>query len=119
MEEKEPLKPSSGTPNETQKKEPSGSSTGKVAPEELFQQTSTSSDGQLKSSNDAWQRPTDLNEFTSQVLSVSTMLLNGKIDMELARTYSSLARTISQSITASLVRARLMKEEPDLEFEED
>lgn len=47
---------------------------------------------------------------------IATAVLNGKIDLETARTYSSIARTVAQAITAETTRARFLKAAPDLTF---
>jgi hypothetical protein len=45
------------------------------------------------------------------------MLLNGEIDLETARAYSGLARTMAQTVTAELMRARFLQRQPDLTVE--
>jgi hypothetical protein len=61
--------------------------------------------------------PGTVREFASQVNSVATSVLNGQMDIDEARTYASLARVISQTVSAEVTRARFLKQEPDLTFD--
>lgn len=45
------------------------------------------------------------------------MVLNGEIDKETARTYSTLARVVAQATSIEVTRARFLKEAPDLTLE--
>lgn len=49
--------------------------------------------------------------------SVATRVLNGGIDVEAARLYSSLARTVAATMSSEVTRARFLTQEPDLTFE--
>ncbi len=66
-----------------------------------------------------WRQPKNVKDLASQANAVATMLLNGSIDLETARAYSAIARTIAQSVTAEMNKARFLKSQPDLEFQED
>ena len=66
-----------------------------------------------------WETPKDVWGFASQTNKIATMILNEEIDIEKARTFAALARTISQAATNKVNIARLTKEAPDLEFEND
>lgn len=63
-----------------------------------------------------YRQPRNVREFASQASRVASMVLNGEIELEVARTYSSIARVVAQSITAETVRARFLKMAPELEF---
>ena len=47
------------------------------------------------------------------------MLLNGEIDLDTARSYSGIARTVAQAAAQETMRARIVQTEPDLTFEAD
>jgi hypothetical protein len=55
-------------------------------------------------------------EFAAQANQVATMILEGTINLETAKVYSSVARTVSQSMSIEVQRARASKEKPDLDF---
>ena len=82
-------------------------------------QTSRNSDGPSHSSKTHWQKPKIVRGFAAQANDVATRVLNGEIDLEIARTYSSVARTIAQSMSIEVTRARFLKELPDLSLESD
>jgi hypothetical protein len=50
---------------------------------------------------------------------VATMLLNGEIDLDTARSYSGIARTVAQAAAQETMRARMLQGEPDLSFGDD
>ena len=54
-------------------------------------------------------RPTSAREFASQANDVATKVLNGDIDLDTARTYSAIARTVAQAMSAEVARARFLK----------
>jgi cytoskeletal protein RodZ len=95
--------PSSGTERKSATTSPSNSSNS----------TSPSS-----ASKGYWREPKTLKEFTSQVNSVASKVLNGQMDMDIARTYSGLARVIAQSVSTEVSRSRFLKMAPDLDFAE-
>ena len=64
---------------------------------------------QPKDLKQQWQKPRTVQEFTAQVNDVATLILNGKIDLEQARAYSSLVRTVTQAMSVELGAARLEK----------
>jgi hypothetical protein len=64
-----------------------------------------------------WKQPTTVREFTSQVNAVASKVLNGQLGLETARTYSSLARVVAQTVTAEANKARFMRHAPDLSFD--
>lgn len=76
--------------------------------------TSTPSAPPSNASKRPYVRPTTVAEFAAQANDVCTRLLNGSIDPKLAATYASLARVVSQTISAQVTRARFLKEAPDL-----
>jgi hypothetical protein len=46
------------------------------------------------------------------------LVLNSGIDLDVARTYSGVARTMAQVLSAEVYRARHLKQEPNLSLEE-
>lgn len=61
--------------------------------------------------------PVDVVEFGSLVNDVATRLLNGDIDDDTARSFANLARTVAQTLSVQVARARLAKSPvPDLRF---
>lgn len=65
-----------------------------------------------------WTKPRNVKQFAGQVNEIATMVLNGEIDIETARAYSSLARTVAQSVSLEVTRSRFLKEVPDLRLDE-
>lgn len=57
-----------------------------------------------------------MREFASQANEVANRILNGEIDLDTARAYSAVARTVAQAVTSEVVRARFLKAMPDLDF---
>jgi hypothetical protein len=53
-------------------------------------------------------------EFAAQANAVATMVLNGDIELEMARTYSAVARTVAQAMSTEVSRARFIQSEPSL-----
>lgn len=47
------------------------------------------------------------------------MVLNGDLDLERARLYSSVARTVAQALSTEVSRARFLAQAPDLTLEDD
>jgi hypothetical protein len=70
---------------------------------------------QLKDSKGLWSQPRTVGELTHQVNVVSTLLLNGKIDMETARVYGALVRSTAQLLGVELGAARIARKRPQLE----
>lgn len=67
-----------------------------------------------------WRRPANAKAFAAQANSVATMVLNGEIDLDVARVYSGIGRTMAQALSAEVYRARYMGEQPpSLSLEED
>jgi hypothetical protein len=56
-------------------------------------------------------------DFAAQATDVCTRLLNGEIEVEKARAYASLARVVSQTLSAQVTRARFLKQAPDLSLD--
>lgn len=77
------------------------------------------SDAQSSVSNESWRTPNSVRDFAAQANRVATMVLNGEIDKETARTYSTLARVVAQAASIEVTRARFLKEAPDLSLEEE
>lgn len=66
-----------------------------------------------------FKRPRTAMEFAAQANRVATMILNGEMDVETGRLYSSVARTVAQSLSSEVSRARYLQHEPDLTFPEE
>lgn len=54
-----------------------------------------------------------------QANEVATCVLNGEIEMEVARVYYGVARTMAQVLSAEVYRARYLRQEPNLSLEDD
>ena len=80
---------------------------------------STNSATPPSSSNKHWLQPRSAREFASQANAVATMLLNGKIDLETARAYASLTRTVAQTLSTEVSKARFLEKPPDLSLDGD
>ena len=72
-----------------------------------------------RDSTTRYAKPKNVRGFAAQANDVATRVLNGEIDLDIARTYSSVARTIAQSMSIEVTRARFLKELPDLSLEPD
>lgn len=59
-----------------------------------------------------------MREFASQANSVCTLLLNGKISLEKAKAYSSVARTVAQAMSIEVTRGRFLRTMPDLTLDD-
>ncbi len=47
------------------------------------------------------------------------MVLNGELDLDTARLYSSVARTVAQAMSTEVSRARFVQQMPDLSLDDD
>lgn len=117
----EPEKPTTATPDppKERRRAGSGSEDGDSAGESTSTRTSTRSGKRAKPSSKRWRKPANVKEFASQVNEVATLVLNGELDIDQARTYASLARVVAQTVSVEVTRSRFLKEIPDLEFGED
>lgn len=79
---------------------------------------STSLTAHARDSKKPWPKPKTLRQFTDQVNAVASLVLSEEIDLEKARTYSSLARTVAQTMSIEVTRARFTKAPPNLDFED-
>lgn len=75
-------------------------------------------DSPANGSKKRWSQPKTVRQFTSQVNAVATKLLNGEIELDQAKAYSALVRTVAQTVTAEVQRARALKSVPNLDFDE-
>jgi hypothetical protein len=66
-----------------------------------------------------WQTPKNVKGLASQANMVATLVLNGEIDIDTARSYSAIIRTVAQAVTNETNKSRFLKSMPDLEFEDD
>lgn len=64
-----------------------------------------------------WKQPRTVREFASQVNAVASRVLNGEIDLDVARTFSGLARVVAQSVSSEVTRSRFAKQTPDMSFD--
>jgi hypothetical protein len=55
-------------------------------------------------------------EFAAQASDVATRVLNGTMDLDTARVYGAVARTVAQAMTTEVQRARFLREAPDLQL---
>ena len=68
-------------------------------------------------STEHWPVPKNARQFAAQANRVATLILNNEIELEVARTYSAVARTAAQMLTAEVQRARYRQLEPNLSLE--
>jgi len=66
-----------------------------------------------------WRQPRTVREFAAQANAVATMVLNGTMDLDAARTYSSVARTVAQAMSTEVSRSRFLATEPSLDIPQD
>lgn len=81
--------------------------------------TSESSEKPSNDSSKLWKAPKNIKEFAAQANLVATQVLNGEIDIDTARTYSAIARTVAQAVNTELGKARITQQEPDTDFDGD
>ena len=80
--------------------------------------TSGTSGSPSSASKERWRKPRTVKQFAGQINDVATRVLNGEIDMEQARVYSGLVRTVAQSISLEVSKARFLQEAPDLRLDD-
>lgn len=96
---------------------PSGSTQARKGPVSVSP-TSRDSALPLGVSKKLWRTPLNVREFASQANQVATMVLNGDLDINTARIYSGIARTVAQAMSTEVSRARFLSELPNLSFED-
>lgn len=89
---------------------------GASAPTSTSTPTSTSCEPPSVDSKRHWEKPNNVREFAAQVNQVATLVLNGQIDLDQARTFSALARVVTQAMSLQITKSRFLKVEPDLEL---
>jgi hypothetical protein len=94
-----------------------GSTTGSFAPASDAP-TSANSDAHKSSSKQSWRRPNNVRELAAQATTIATMLLNDKVDLELARTYAGITRVVCQAMALEVSRSRFLRSTPDLDLDE-
>jgi hypothetical protein len=114
----EPSRPTRPTSPGTRRSDGSGSTPGKSA-SAGGSRASRSSGAQSRPSSAHWSQPGTVKQFAGQVNKIATMVLNGEIDLDHARVYAGLARTVAQSISLEVTRARFLQTVPDLQLEYD
>jgi hypothetical protein len=112
---------SSPTPPLTRTNDESGSAIGDAdrspaLPESLPSMHSVMPPRRSSRRQQRWGTPRSVQELAGQANQVATLMLNGEIDMELARSYGSLVRGIAQMMSIEVTRARFVKTEPILTF---
>lgn len=103
-------------PSDTQKPEPAPSPSTRPGPGSDFPKDSSKSDAPSDTSTPFWPEPQTAMEFAAQARSVATMVLNNGIDIDVARLYSAVARTVAQALSVEVTRSRFLRREPDLRF---
>jgi putative effector of murein hydrolase len=83
-------------------------------PTSTFQKKLKTSEKPARNLKKHWSKPNSIKELASQVNIVATMVLNKELDIETARSYSGLVRTIAQAASMEVARGRLSKTVPDL-----
>lgn len=81
--------------------------------------TSPASEPPSSESSKQWRKPRDAKSFAAQANEVATLILNGAIDLDVARAYSGVARTMAQVLSAEVYRARFLQQEPNLSLEDE
>lgn len=97
---------------------PSGSSEAVQGADTTSRPSSTPSEPPVKGSNVHWRLPKSVADLASQANVVSTLLLNGSINLETARTYSALLRGVAQLVSVEVATARLTHRRPSLDLTE-
>lgn len=99
---------------------PDAPSSGDIAFESVSTSpTSKNSDEPSSGSTRRWRQPRNVREFAAQANAVATMVLNGDMPTDTARTYSSVARTVAQAMSTEVSKARFVKQEPQLTLSEN
>lgn len=113
--------PSSGTTPATPPSTVSGPFVGSSEPGPTTGSPSTSRNSGERSSGSTrrWRQPRNVREFAAQANAVATLVLNGEMGLEAARTYSSVARTVAQAMSTEVSRSRFLQSEPSLDLPDD
>lgn len=69
-----------------------------------------------ESKSPLWDLPRNVGELATQANQVATMILNGQMDIEIARTYSSITKTVAQAKNMEVAKSRITKQAPNLEL---
>ena len=96
-----------------------GSTDGEPIQAEPVHPISISSGTPLKSSKRRFRQPKTALQLAAQASFVGTQLLNGEIDLEVARAYSTTARTAAQAFGIEVTTGRFLKKTPMLELDVD
>lgn len=70
-------------------------------------------------SNKQWRTPTTVRGLATQANKIATGLLNEEVDLEKAKAYSALVRSVAQMMSIEVARARFLRSEPVLDFEDE
>lgn len=88
-------------------------------PTEVQDQSLSTSTEPTRDSSRRWQKPKDFRGLARQVNQIATEVLNGEIDLEQARTYSSLTRVIAQLATNETTKARFGGQQADFDLDDE
>lgn len=113
------IKESQSMPNEIQKSAPCGLKPGELEQVEKYTQTSSSSEKPSSSLKQRYRRPTDAKDLAAQASYVATQVLNGEVDLEAARIYSTLARTAAQGLGLEMQKSRSENKKAELTMTTD
>lgn len=64
-----------------------------------------------------WHKPTNAKELAAQINQVATMVLNGEIDLEVVKPYSTLIRGEVQVLSVQVTQARFARTVPELDLD--
>lgn len=110
--------PSSGTTPAAPRSTSNGPAAGSTGPAS-GRPSSKPSDPPSSGSTRHWRSPGSAMAFAAQANMVATQVLNGEIDLDTARTYASVARTVAQAMSTEVSRARFVQSVPQLELSQD
>lgn len=111
-------RPSRATKPPTQPNDESGSTTtanGSAISSPISKNSAVPSVG----STPHWRTPTSIKGLASQANRVATLVLNNGIDVDIARAYSGLIRTVAQAASIEVTRSRFLQTMPDLSLEQE
>lgn len=110
--------PSSDTTPDIRTSTSSGPGAGSTGPAN-GRRSSKPSDPPSAASSKRWRSPGSAMAFAAQANMVATLVLNGEIDLDTARTYASVARTVAQAMSTEVSRARFVQSIPQLDLSSD
>jgi hypothetical protein len=112
------MQPSSDTTQPVLSDKPT-STAGEIEQDVTSQQISTSSGAPSSPSKRRYRRPTTPLQLAAQASDVATSLLNGLIDLEVARAYGTIARVTAQALSTEIQTGRFLKQTVSLDMGSD